>query len=525
MRRKREPAGIIRWFDERLGFARFGRRAANKVFPDHWSFMLGEIAMYCFLVLVATGVYLALFFDPSHAQTVYRGSYRPLQGLTMSYAYASAVNLSFEVRAGLLMRQMHHWAALIFVWAIICHLCRIFFTGAFRRPRELNWIVGVTLLALVLLNDFVGYSLLDDLLSGTGLHIAFGILESIPIVGTWLAFLAFGGAFPGNDVLGRLFIVHVFIVPLLIAGLLGVHLGVVWRQKHTQFPGAGRRDDNVVGSRLWPVYTAKSIGLLAIVTGVIALLGALVQVNPIWLYGPFRNASVTTYAQPDYTLGWVEGAMRLFPGWDITIAHRYRIPAGFWPAVVFPALTFLALYVWPFVEKRFTGDRRGHHVLERPRDRPARSAFGMAVLTFYGVLLLAGSQDIIASEMNTTIQPITWTLRIAVFVLPITVGLISFAVFRDLHRSHIQPEMFDAPESPNEVPPEMAPSPVGAAPQLLARFQGDGSTFLHADGAPRDGTHDSWLVPLIRRVGTAIVVLAVVVIEQFSRRPRERADR
>ena len=257
---------------------------------------------------------------------MYHGAYAPLRGVTVSEAYASALDLSFGVRIGLLMRQIHHWAALVFVWSIVAHLCRIFFTGAFRRPRELNWMVGVTLLLLALLNDFLGYSLLDDLLSGTGLRIGYGIVESIPVVGTWIAYLGFQGPWPGHATIGRMYIAHVLIVPLVIFALLGAHLGMLWRQKHTQFPGKGRTDTTVVGSRLWPVYTAKSLGLFAIVGGVLAALGAWVQINPVWLYGPYEPASVTTYAQPDFTLGWIEGAMRLFPGWDIT--HRSHATAS-----------------------------------------------------------------------------------------------------------------------------------------------------------------------------------------------------
>ncbi len=508
-----------RWFDERLGSAHFTRKAVNKVFPDHWSFMLGEIAFYCFIVLVATGIYLTLFFDPSHASTVYHGSYAPLNGLPMSRAYASAITLSFDVRAGLLMRQMHHWAALIFLWAIIAHLCRIFFTGAFRKPRELNWLVGVTLLVLVIVNDFLGYSLLDDLLSGTGLRIAYGIVESIPVVGTWMAYLLFGGPYPGDVIIGRMFVAHILVVPLLIFALLGGHLGMVWRQKHTQLPGEGRRDDNVVGSRLWPVYTAKSIGLFAILAGIIALLGAFMQINPVWLYGPYEPANVTTYAQPDYALGWVEGAMRLFPGWELTIAHTYRIPAAFWPAVLFPSLTFVILYAWPWLDKRFTGDRAEHHVLDRPRDRPGRSAFGLAVLTFYAILLLAGSQDILASEMNVTMAPVTWMLRIAVIVVPFVVGFASLKILRDLHRSHEQPEETDRPEAPNEVAPDRAPSPVGPAPELLPAYLYAPEPDGQVEPRPR---RRSGLARVITEGVALVVSLIVELLAALNSRRRRR---
>ena len=252
---------LVRWFDERLGAARFVRTALNKVFPDHWSFMLGELALYCFVILILTGVYLTFFFTPGTKEVVYNGSYAPLKGVSMSQAYESVLRISFDVRAGLVMRQIHHWAALIFVGAIIAHLMRIFFTGAFRRPRELNWMIGVTLLLLAIANGFTGYSLPDDQLSGTGLRIAYSVVISVPVVGVWTAFLIFGGEFPGNEVLTRFFVIHILIVPAAIAVLLTAHLALLVRQKHTQFRGPARKERNVVGARLWPTFTAKTLGL------------------------------------------------------------------------------------------------------------------------------------------------------------------------------------------------------------------------------------------------------------------------
>src|SRR3954466_4172257 len=241
---------LARWFDDRLGASRFARTALNKVFPDNWSFMIGEVALYCFMTLLLTGVYLTFFFQPSNKEVVYTGSYAPLAGVRMSEAYNSTVRLSFDVRAGLVFRQIHHWAALLFLAAIVCHLCRIFFTGAFRRPRELNWIVGVSLLLLAIANGFTGYSLPDDLLSGTGLRIAYSIVLAVPLLGPTLAFLSYGGEFPAAALEGRLFVLHILLVPALIIALLTAHLAILWRQKHTQFRGPGRTERNVVGSFL-----------------------------------------------------------------------------------------------------------------------------------------------------------------------------------------------------------------------------------------------------------------------------------
>jgi ubiquinol-cytochrome c reductase cytochrome b subunit len=442
---------LARWIDDRLGASRFARSALDKAFPDHWSFMLGEIAMYCFVVLVLTGIFLAFFFEPSAQQVTYHGDYGPLDGVRMSAAYKSSVELSFDVRAGLVMRQMHHWAALIFLASIVTHLCRVFFTGAFRRPRELNWILGVTLLFLALFNGFTGYSLPDDLLSGTGLRIAYSVALSIPLVGTWAAFLVFGGEFPAEAILSRLFVIHIFLVPLAIAALLGAHLAIVWRQKHTQFRGRGRRDDNVVGSRLWPTYTVKSLGLFAIIVAVVGGLGGLVQINPVWLYGPFEPSAVTTAAQPDWYVGWLEGALRLFPPWDARVAG-HTVSEVFWPGVVLPGVTFALLYAWPFLEARVTGDRAEHHLLDHARERPMRTALGVAVISFYGVLLLAGGQDVIADKLGLPVRGVHTTFRVLVFVLPALTAALAWKLCRDLQRAR------SAKELEEEAPPPVGPA-------------------------------------------------------------------
>jgi ubiquinol-cytochrome c reductase cytochrome b subunit len=262
--------------DDRLIVAGPLRRTLNKVFPDHWSFLLGEIALYAFVILLLSGTYLTFFYDASLREVVYEGTYAPLRGLEMSAAYDSALNLSFDVRGGLFMRQVHHWAALLFVAAIVVHLLRIFFTGAFRRPRETNWLIGVGLLLLALGEGFTGYSLPDDLLSGTGLRIASAIILSIPVVGTWVHWAVFNGDYVGEYIIGRFYIAHVLIIPAVLLGLIAVHLLILVKQKHTQFPGPGRTEHNVVGNRLFPAFAGKAGGLFFIVFGVIAALGGLV---------------------------------------------------------------------------------------------------------------------------------------------------------------------------------------------------------------------------------------------------------
>ncbi|MGH9126924.1 MAG: cytochrome bc1 complex cytochrome b subunit [Acidimicrobiales bacterium] len=428
----------VHWIDDRLGVSRFTQTVLDKIFPDHWSFMIGEIALYCFVVLVGTGIYLTFFFSPSSQVVIYHGSYRPLQGLPVSAAFNSVLNISFGVRAGLVMRQMHHWAALVFLAAIVVHLCRIFFTGAFRRPREVNWIIGVTLLVLAMANGFTGYSLPDDLLSGTGLRIAYSIVLSVPLVGSWLGFLFFGGKFPGTDTIQRFFVIHVLLVPALIAVFLTAHLAILWHQKHTDFPGPGKSETTIHGSRLWPQYAVKSMALFCFVVAVLAGLGGLAQINPIWIYGPYQPAAVTSASQPDWYIGWLEGALRIMPPWEIRVFH-HSIPNPFFPGVLLPSITFGMLYAWPFLERHFTKDNERHNLLDRPRDRPLRSAFGVSTMTFYAILFLAGATDVLAPTFGLSFQALVHLFQVAVFLLPAVMGLLTWRVMKELSRQRTHP--------------------------------------------------------------------------------------
>ena len=462
---------VARWIDDRLGASQFARTALNKIFPDHWSFMVGEIAMYAFAVLVLTGIYLTFFFEPSTREVVYHGAYAPLRGQTMSAAYKSGLDLSFNVRAGLVMRQIHHWAALVFIAAIVIHVSRVFFTGAFRRPREINWIVGVTLLLLAIANGFFGYSLLDDLLSGTGLRVAYSIALSIPILGEWLAFLFFGGEFPASATIPRFFVLHVMILPALIIGLLSAHLAIVWHQKHTQFPGPGRTEHNIEGSRLWPTYAIKSVGLFCLVAGVLTALGGLAQINPIWLYGPFKPATVSSGSQPDWYVGWLDGALRVMPPWEIR-AFGHTVPNPFFPGVLLPGLTFAGLYLWPFLEARLTKDREPHNLLNLPRDAPVRTAIGAAALAFYTLLFFAGANDILAVQFRVAPESITNAFRVLLFVLPAIVFLVTRKVCRDLQRSGVHP-------AKHPVGSRVERTPTGGYEEIEP--DGEGSVVPHRD--------------------------------------------
>ncbi len=417
------------WLDRNLGGSGVLREELRHIFPDSWAFFLGEIALYCFVILVATGIYLALFFHASQAEVVYHGAYQPLSGVTMSDAYRSVIDLSWNVRAGLLIRQVHHWAALVFVAALIIHLLRMFFTGAYRRPRRVNWLIGMSLVLLVGFNGLMGYSLPDDLLSGTGLRIAYSITESIPLIGPSLASLLFGGDFPTTGIIARIYPVHIFLLPAAIAGLLGLHLGLLWLQRHTEFPGRGRDDRTIVGTPMVPAYALRTTGYLLLLAGVLTAFGAFLQVNPVWLYGPYVATDATTSAQPDWYMGWLEGAVRMFPGWDIHIGW-FLLPAIFWPAVILPGLIFTPMFLWPWLDSLAARDHDFHNVLQYPSMRPGRMAVGAGFVTFLTVLLIGGGDDVFAGMFGLHLPTLVRLLQVSVVVLPPIVAALTYAVAR-----------------------------------------------------------------------------------------------
>ncbi|AVV47566.1 ubiquinol-cytochrome c reductase cytochrome b subunit [Streptomyces sp. P3] len=424
---------VADWADERLGLYTLAKANLRKVFPDHWSFMLGEICLYSFLILILTGVYLTLFFEPSSAEVVYHGSYAPLNGITMTRAYESTLDISFDVRGGLLIRQIHHWSALVFVTGMLVHMMRVFFTGAFRKPREVNWVFGWLLLFLGILTGLTGYSLPDDLLSGTGVRFADGAILSVPIVGTYLSFFLFGGEFPGHDIISRFYPIHVLLLPGIMLGLVVAHLILVFFHKHTQYPGPGRDQRSVVGMPFMPVYMAKAGGFFFLVFGVLAVMGGIASVNPVWAFGPYRPDLVTTGAQPDWYLGFSEGLIRVMPGWEIN-AWGHTLELGVLiPFSLFP-LILLAIGAYPFVEAWITGDRREHHILDRPRNAPVRTGLGVAWLTLYAVLLLGGGNDIVATHLHLSINAITWFVRISVFVAPVVAFMVTKRICLGLQR-------------------------------------------------------------------------------------------
>lgn len=424
---------MARNMDDRYTMSSGIRRQINKVFPTHWSFMLGEIALYSFVVLLLSGVYLTLFFDPSMSKVIYDGAYAPLNGVEMSRAYETALQISFEVRGGLFIRQVHHWAALLFAISIMAHMFRIFFTGAFRKPREANWVIGCILLLLSIAEGFMGYSLPDDLLSGVGLRIMSAIIIGLPVIGTWMHWMMFNGDFPGDIIIPRLYIAHVLIIPALLLGLIAAHLALVWYQKHTQFPGAGRTENNVVGVRIMPVFAVKALTFGLINIGFMAFLAGAFQINAIWNLGPYNPSQVSAGSQPDIYMLWTDGAARVMPAWELYIGS-YTIPAVVWVALLLGLLVVL-LFAYPFIEAKMTGDNAHHNLLQRPRDVPVRSGIGAMALVFYTLLTLSGGNDLIAYHFQISLNAMTWVGRIGLILLPPIAYFVTYRICIGLQRS------------------------------------------------------------------------------------------
>jgi ubiquinol-cytochrome c reductase cytochrome b subunit len=418
-RGSRFTSGAANYIDERTSISGLVKEVGRKIFPDHWSFMLGEVALYSFVVILLSGTFLTFFYDPSMTEIAYEGSYVPLKGIDMSVAYASSLNLSFDIRGGLLMRQVHHWAALLFVAAIGLHMLRIYFTGAFRKPREINWFIGFVLFVLAMGEGFTGYSLPDDLLSGNGLRIIDGMLKAVPVAGTWISFMLFGGEFPGTDIIPRLYVLHILLLPAILIVALGIHMVLLVINKHTQFAGPGRTNENVVGTPVMPIFAAKAGGFFFIVFGVIMFIGAMFTINPIWNYGPYDPSPVSAGTQPDWYIGFADGALRLMPPHLDVVTFGYTWPFG----VLIPLIglvVFIALVAfYPFIEAWITGDKREHHILDRPRNTPVRTAIGAAGVTFYAVLWTAASSDLLATHFKVSIEGVIHSLQFLAIAGPI----------------------------------------------------------------------------------------------------------
>ncbi len=430
----RAVSGLGGWLDDRFGGARGARALMRKVFPDHWTFMLGEIALWSFVILLLTGTYLALFFKPSMAPVVYHGSYAKLDGITMSQAYASTLSISFDIRGGLLIRQVHHWAADLFVIAICAHMLRHFFLGSYRKPRDVNWLIGIVIFAAALVEGLFGYSLPDDQLSGAGLRIFEGVLQGIPVIGTYTGYFLFGGAYPGQDIVPRMYLMHVLLIPGLMLALVTAHVFISFHQKHTAMPALGNTEHKVKGQPFYPYFLLKGTAWFFFIFAALAVLATFAQINPVWLYGPYTPLAISSASQPDWYLGILEGALRVMPAWEVSfLGHTLSL------SVLIPFALPLGVILggaaaWPFFERWVTGDKAWHHINDRPRNAPARTGIGVAVVVFYGVLWAEGANDVIASVLHVPLYTVTWIARVLVIAGPVAAYLVTRRICLGLQR-------------------------------------------------------------------------------------------
>ena len=384
--------------------------------PTHWTFLLAAVSAGCLVVLTITGIFLLFYYYPSNETVTYDGSYPLLRGAEVSRALDSTLHISFEVRSGLLMRQAHHWAALVLPASLMLHMLSIFFTGGFRRPRQWGWVLLGVVFLLVLVGGWSGYALPDDSLSGTGLRVVQGLTLAVPLIGTWLTGLLFGGAFPGQ-IIAHLYWLHVLVVPLALVGVLALRLRVLGKHRTAQFAGPGRSEHNDVGLP-GTVAAVRAAGMLLITMGVLFVMGGTLTVAPIWVYGPASSSDASAGSQPDWYTGFLDGALRLVPpGWEVTWF------GGTWPlGVLVPQVivgVFLLLVVtYPFLEAAFTGDRRAHHLLDRPRDVPNRTGIGVAGLVFFGTLWAAAGTDVIATVFHVAFETQVYMLRVTLVAGP-----------------------------------------------------------------------------------------------------------
>jgi ubiquinol-cytochrome c reductase cytochrome b subunit len=426
--------GLGGWLDDRFGGARGARTLMRKVFPDHWTFMLGEVALWSFVILLLTGTYLALFFQPSMAPVVYHGSYAKLDGLTMSQAYQSTLNISFDVRGGLLIRQIHHWAADLFMIAICAHMLRHFFLGSYRKPRDVTWLIGVVIFAFALIEGLFGYSLPDDQLSGAGLRIFQGVLQGIPIVGTYIGYFLFGGAFPGLDIVPRMYILHVFLLPGLILALVTAHVFLTFLLKHTAMPALGNSERKVKGQPFWPFFVIKGTSWFFFIFGTLAVLATFAQINPVWLYGPYSPLAISSASQPDWYLGILEGALRVMPAWEINFLGHTVSMSVLVPFALPLGIILGGAGAWPFFERWVTGEKAWHQINDRPRNAPARTGIGVAVVVFYGVLWAEGANDVLADVFQVPLYTVTWIARVLVIVGPVGAYVVTRRICLGLQR-------------------------------------------------------------------------------------------
>ncbi|WP_420369402.1 cytochrome b [Curtobacterium sp. L1-20] len=401
--------------------------------PIHWTNLMGVVTTACAAVFILTGAVLMLFFVPSSAPVRYDGSYLPLDGETVSAAYASVLHVAFDVPGGMLLRQLHHWSMQLLPAAIMVQMLVVFFTGGFRKPRRTSWVLLFLLLVAALVAGWSGYGLPDDMLSGTGLRIVEGITVGIPVIGPWASSVLFGGAFPGR-IIEHLAIIHFLLAPVLLVVIMAARGLLGWLQRPAQTTGLGRTESNIVGVPLFPTGIMRLSGLFAALLAVLVFVSATVTVNPVWQYGPSDPSNATAGSQPDWYTGFLDGALRLVP------PHWEFVWDGYaWPMFILVPLAMVTVFltgvlVYPFLEQWVSGDDRDHNLLQRPRDTPARTGIGVAAMTFFGALWGAGSADVAAHELGFAFEHLISAGQVMIVAGPLAAFSITRRVCLALQR-------------------------------------------------------------------------------------------
>jgi len=428
---------VYDWFDSRLDVAG-AQGFLGKAFPAEDSFLLGEVALFCFLFLVLSGAFLGFFYEPSTSDVQYDGPVAEFQGEEMPEAFVSVLHITYAVPFGMFIRRLHHWAAHLFVASIGLHMLRVFFTGAYRNPREPNWVVGTGLAVLAMGAAYTGYALPFDEFAATATGIGYNLTVSVPVVGDFFGEIIFGGQFPTSATIPRLYFLHVLVIPVAIGIGLAVHMAILIRQKHTEAPRDGdvqvgeetvdRDDDSViVGLPAVPNQTAVSAVVFFLTAATLSALAGFLPVHNVAEYGPNDPASTPELIMPDWFLMWVYGFLKLLPQWLTFSVGPVHVNTEFLGGIVLPGLVFAAIIAWPFVDRT-----EATHFTADPLDRPRQTAVGVAAVAFIMIASIAGMNNILAAQvLGTTTDVVNPVLTAALLGVPPLFGGLTYLLLRD----------------------------------------------------------------------------------------------
>lgn len=427
--------GALAWVTDRLQLES-DRGLLGKAFPAEDSFLLGEVALFSFVVIVLSGIFLGVFYEPSSADVVYQGVIDQYQGEQLPAAFVSVLHITYGVPFGMFIRRIHHWAAHLFVASIALHMFRVYFTAAYRNPREINWIVGTILAVLAMGGSYTGYALPFDEFGATATGIGYNLAISVPVIGDFLGQLVFAGEFPSSGAIPRLFFLHVLVIPLAIMGLLVVHMLILMRQKHTEGTRSETEaeaaevdadDDSVIlGLPAYPNQAAVGAVVFFLTAGTLSLLAGFLPVHNIVAYGPNDPASTPAVVMPDWFLMWVYGFLKVLPGWTTFHLGGIELTAEFWGGILLPGVVIVVVALWPFFD-RATEPR---HFLADPLNAPRRTAIGIGAITMILVASLAGMNNLLGTAIGISTTVLNPYLLWGIILVPLVVGIITYALLR-----------------------------------------------------------------------------------------------